>query len=124
MVPAMKYDPANLKHDDLIYGLGELAVWFNLLESHVLDETWKVVTKGRGMGHLVTDRMSYARVVELLADAYLLLVPNRKDEVERLRGELRAVSKKRNTFLHGIWAPHRDPKKVVKGTRAAKERGG
>jgi len=120
----MQYDPADPKYDDLVWALGNLTVWFNMLESHVLAETWHVVTRGPDMGHLVTDRMSFARVVDLLVAAYLLLAPDRKADVERLRTDLVAANKKRNTFVHGIWAPDRDPKQVVKGSRVAKYQSG
>ncbi len=120
MVPGMKYDPADPKYDDLIYAVGTLSVWFNLLESHLLDETWQVVAQGPDMGHLVTDRMNVSRVIDLLVDAYQVLVPAREKELKQLRKDLQAVNKKRNMFVHATWAPGSDPNLVIKGTKVAK----
>jgi len=103
----MKYDPANPKYDDLMWAVGNLAVWFNVLESHVRAETWTALTNSPKMGRVVTARLGFAQVVDLLADAYLLLIddPKGKEEVKRLRRDLMAAAQKRNDVVHSVWAP-------------------
>ena len=95
-----------ITYERLLQELGQLSLAFNTLETIVSHRTWELINPEQRVGRIVTARMTFAQVVDLLRDLYLsrYAEPEKQEQMRALHSALREGNDRRNNLLHTSWA--------------------